>query len=798
MAPADLPDPASPAEVAGATFPTKRRGFDQRAVGAFLHVVAEELTRRRMIENQLRAELGAAQERARSLAALDEATVAEVVGEESTRVLVTAREAARQIRERAEQAATNLLATATEQAERIRHEAEIEVARRREETAALVEAEIEAAKDQGRSMVQESRDYRERVLADLSRRRDQARVQIEHLEQRREQVAAAFEAARRAAEEVMAGLGVDPASLDAALGTGPLDETSPLSPIPNDDLAAAASSAESEGGDVLGSSDASLATPETASQAESESEPEVSPVFVDREAMFADDDEMSEPTPKSVSDQDSPNPFAHGDAEAGTTLEAALGSDPFAAETVAVDDDLEAISDGEVEFVEDFGDVESITTRSSFYDEPATEPVVHHPVLDDDLPAAPVISLFRSGSARDLPVEQASPEDRKELEDECLAGEGVEPESVADDYEIETDVASWGEDADETEPIETRTTGPDAPDESPEVSSETDVSPNDDTLGSKPLVASSSVPTGADFAPRQGGADPDPKQLAPRRSGGSTRVAEVEDVFARLRAASTAEVAREVTAGVPSPAPVGGAESASGSEEIAGNEESRSDSPGTAEGFPADRHQELAPIAVAIARRLKRVLADEQNLVLDAVRRSATDLAVTLERGATDHLERSYEVILPDLVAAARSGAQWAGVGDHEVDLESLAPVRQWLREEIVDPLRSRLSDAFEAADRDPEGFSTRSRHVFREWKSQRIDEHVEDLVRLAHALGVLGSVAPGTPMCWLVDPEGPPCADAEDNALAGVVAAGEAFPTGHRHPPAHTGCRCLVAPIAG
>lgn len=797
MAPADLPDPASPAEVAGATFPTKRRGFDQRAVGAFLQVVAEELTRRRIIENQLRAELDAAQERARSLAALDEATVAEVVGEESSRVLVTAREAARQIRERAEQAASNLLATATEQAERIRHEAEIEVARRREETAALVEAEIEAAKDQGRSMVEESRDYRERVLADLSRRRDQARVQIEHLEQRREQVAAAFEAARRAAEEVMAGLGVDPVSLDAAFGAGPLDEASSLSPTPNDDRAAAASAAESESGVVLGSSDASPATSETASEAEPASEPEVSPVFVDREAMFADDDEMSEATPKSVSDQDSPNPFAHGGAEAGATLEATVGSDPFAAETAAVHDDVEAVSDREVESVEELGDVESITTRSGFYDEPVPEPVVHHPVLDDDLPAAPVIALFRSGSARDLPVEQASPEDGEELEDERLPGDGVEPEVVTAEYEIETDVPSWGEDANETDPIPTRTTGPDAPGESLEVSSEPDVSSDDDTLGSEPRVASSSVPTGESFTPRRGDADPDPKPTAPRR-GGSTRAAEVEDVFARLRAASTAEVAREVTAGVASPAPAGDAESVSGSEEIAGDEQSRSDSAETVEGFPADRHQELAPIAVAIARRLKRVLADEQNLVLDAVRRSATDLAATLERGATDHLERSYEVILPDLVAAARSGAQWAGVGDHEVDLESLAPVRQWLREEIVDPLRSRLSDAFEAADRDPESFSTRSRHVFREWKGQRIDEHVEDLVRLAHALGVLGSVAPGTPMCWLVDPDGPPCADAEDNALAGVVAAGEAFPTGHRHPPAHTGCRCLVAPIAG
>ena len=38
-------------------------------------------------------------------------------------------------------------------------------------------------------------------------------------------------------------------------------------------------------------------------------------------------------------------------------------------------------------------------------------------------------------------------------------------------------------------------------------------------------------------------------------------------------------------------------------------------------------------------------------------------------------------------------------------------------------------------------------------------------------------------------------CSDCEDNALAGAVSGTEAFPTGHAHPPAHSGCRCLIAP---
>ena len=37
-------------------------------------------------------------------------------------------------------------------------------------------------------------------------------------------------------------------------------------------------------------------------------------------------------------------------------------------------------------------------------------------------------------------------------------------------------------------------------------------------------------------------------------------------------------------------------------------------------------------------------------------------------------------------------------------------------------------------------------------------------------------------------------CADCDDNAFEPTV-KGEAFPTGQAHPPAHPGCRCLLAP---
>jgi hypothetical protein len=49
--------------------------------------------------------------------------------------------------------------------------------------------------------------------------------------------------------------------------------------------------------------------------------------------------------------------------------------------------------------------------------------------------------------------------------------------------------------------------------------------------------------------------------------------------------------------------------------------------------------------------------------------------------------------------------------------------------------------------------------------------------------------------MVWAIDPNEAACADCEDNSLAGPVAAGESFPTGHTSAPAHPGCRCLTLP---
>ena len=201
------PDPSSPAAVGSAAFPVNRRGFDQGEVRDFLRMVAAELARLQERERFLESELRTMQTRGMSAPGrLDEETVTTLLGEEAARVLSTARDASTQIRDRAEESATRLVKDAAEDAARIRESAHIEAARIHEDSVRDAEQEIEMAKQQGRDMVNEARAYREKVLSELSRRRDAARSQIEQLLHGRDRLLNAFERARIASEDVMNGL----------------------------------------------------------------------------------------------------------------------------------------------------------------------------------------------------------------------------------------------------------------------------------------------------------------------------------------------------------------------------------------------------------------------------------------------------------------------------------------------------------------------------------------------------------------------------------------------------------------
>jgi hypothetical protein len=84
---------------------------------------------------------------------------------------------------------------------------------------------------------------------------------------------------------------------------------------------------------------------------------------------------------------------------------------------------------------------------------------------------------------------------------------------------------------------------------------------------------------------------------------------------------------------------------------------------------------------------------------------------------------------------------------------------------------------------------------AYREWRGERVQRVSGDYATQAFSAGVVAAGA-DQKLRWVVT-SSTGCSDCEDNALAGAVSAREAFPTGHVHPPAHSGCRCLVAPTS-
>jgi predicted transcriptional regulator len=211
------------------------------------------------------------------------------------------------------------------------------------------------------------------------------------------------------------------------------------------------------------------------------------------------------------------------------------------------------------------------------------------------------------------------------------------------------------------------------------------------------------------------------------------------------------------------------------------------------------RDADVTPIIVSSARKLKRVLADEQNEVLDALRRSepVRELDMLLP-DAAEHVGRYRAAIDAELAEAANAGAGMVGRSAKLSKANTAAAVAAGgsvLADWLVQPLRERLERCVADGDADNAGISKRVRAVYREWKTQHIDEQLDDVILAAHGRGVLAAIRPGTPVVWVCDDTASGCADCDDNSLAGPVPAGQAFPTGSEFAPAHVGCRCLLLP---
>ena len=678
------PDPSSPASVAEASFSTARRGFNADEVRAFLVSVAAEMGRLQERERQLEAELRRAEEAVTDVE-LDEDTVTRLLGEETLRVLQTARESASQIRVRAEENAARTLREAAEEANRLRQDIEVEVARKRQDATSDAEAEVALAKQQGREMVNEARAYRERVLADLDRRTTLARQQIEELIHGRDRLLQVFERARLVAVDVTTELkAVDSpdelVNLSPTTGPVPIMVPHQRRPEPDPEPEPAVDIDSTDAIDVPDLTD--TIDDDTGSD---DTEPVTTETVVDEVQTAVDEDDPAA--------DDAPDAESVDTVDTVEIVESA--SDEIIDDDRTPDDSDDTIAEA------DEGPIETDDTIAETDEEPVDEQ------RGDD---TNVVSLFRG---RPTPVETA----------------------VADDH------------------------------------------------------PSTEVPVVTDDTP----APADERSDKP----------DVGGIFERLRhevpqASTTVETEQPVVdeaAAVDVPA-----DSAPDDRTATGDEP---DGEAVETPTPFSRRDEaIVPLIVAGARRLKRVLADEQNEALDTLRQREPVIALEAVAPALDNHAGAYTAALADeLLEAAVAGAAEAGASDTKTLRNKLAKAgalddaHERLRLALVTPLRDRLGRAIADGDGDNDDITKRVRAVYREWKTQHIDDELDDVFRRAFAGGLAVTVEPGTPLVWTIDPSTSACPDCEDNSLSGAVPAGEAFPTGHQAAPAHPGCRCLTLP---
>ena len=273
-----------------------------------------------------------------------------------------------------------------------------------------------------------------------------------------------------------------------------------------------------------------------------------------------------------------------------------------------------------------------------------------------------------------------------------------------------------------------------------------------------------------------------------------------DDVFAQLRADQDVPTPAPPP---PAPAPRAAAAATTPPDEPppAGPAEAGAAAPTPDDAIRRRRDEMLAPLTDVLLRGSKRLLQDEHNDVLDALRRARgrVDAPRLLPDPERQHHAWSV-VVAPTIDEAYTVGRALTGRGRRPTG----APKRlvAELAAGLVTPLRDRLTVAIDAVLADGPydtpgelqsavGPAISAR--YREWRARDLEGLLADLLAAAYARGVFDATPSGATLRW-VPAEVGQCPDADDNALEPTV-KGHVFPTGQTCPPAHPGCRCLVVP---
>jgi cell division septum initiation protein DivIVA len=217
-----------------------------------------------------------------------------------------------------------------------------------------------------------------------------------------------------------------------------------------------------------------------------------------------------------------------------------------------------------------------------------------------------------------------------------------------------------------------------------------------------------------------------------------------------------------------------------------------------ARALVADRDSAIVELDKSLSRRIKRELSDEQNELLSALTSiKGTVTAISVLPAQEAQVARYSALAAPLLAEAAEAGsALVAGVAGRGGSRSSVADLASELASQVVGPLRERLERCFSEADGDRDEVAQRIRSCFREWKAQRVEPVVSHAMVAACNRGAFDRLPKKTMVRWVVSDGEVASPDCDDNALAGDLAKGDKFPTGHANAPIHERCRCFVVPV--
>lgn len=316
----------------------------------------------------------------------------------------------------------------------------------------------------------------------------------------------------------------------------------------------------------------------------------------------------------------------------------------------------------------------------------------------------------------------------------------------------------------------------------PETASEPQAESVEDTTGEPAVPQGSSAPA---KAPPVDNTEPAAETSEPTEEAVDVAAepADIDDLFARLRA--------EATAGGTVERDAGGDEI----EEAAEDAETLVPVPDEAGG--ADlfelRDRLLLPITNKALRTLKRNLTEAQNVALDELRVEEEawnpDPAV-LEERISEELD---ELVTRSASAGWEASARVLGVDEFEpVELPELESPAGDLAEDLVAAVRAALEGATDAGPRRRAAAVSR---VYRGWRVDEAERRVRDVAIGAYHDGLLAGFRRGgvQKVRWVLSGRG--CITCRAMTEVGKIDVGSPFGPGVFHPPAHEGCACTLRP---